>query len=317
MSLIYWENVLVGDPGVPFDITFKILTQGEHGRDGQSDAGAASLTVPLISAHKLILGLTSPVFRSQLYGGWKEGGEQIIEVVDVTYAAFRTMVNYMYGMPLRYSVEFLTVEKAKELFEVVYAAEKYLIPQLSGEIVALINKAAITTNTVQVEELVRLAEQFSHLDNASRALFVKCEEERENAKKVGETTKISVLTVQSLLENGDVLAAVADELNMPIGLPIPVIGEIEILEVGISNDDEDLEPLQVYNNESDDTEPLANIMLVGNNVVAVEENVSEDDNSMEIVNMGQLVQNEEYLDQMNNGQFDDSLVDHTDQINLG
>ena len=178
---------------IPFDITFRIVTQADYnyGDDDDEDTlvdGAtntvASSSFPLVSAHRLVLGLTSPVFRTQLYGRWREGGEQVVEVKDVTFPAFRTMVNYIYGVPLSYSVEFLTLEKAQELFNIVYAAKKYLIPQLLQEIVALINKAAITTNTIEVKELVKLAEHYSYLEEASVALLAKCEEERENAKKV-------------------------------------------------------------------------------------------------------------------------------------
>lgn len=189
MSLIYWENVLV-DPAVPFDITFRIVKpEEEEEEDGEDQGydvdGAGAVTVDRVSAHKLILGLTSPVFRSQLSGRWghDQGENQVIVVEDVTAPAFKTMINYMYGIPLSYSVEYLTLDKAQELFDVVYAAKKYLIPQLNQEIVALINKTEITTNTVELDKLEKMAKQFSHLEEASRALLFKCSQERENAVK--------------------------------------------------------------------------------------------------------------------------------------
>eukprot|EP00092_Neocalanus_flemingeri_P029670 GFUD01032217.1.p1 GENE.GFUD01032217.1~~GFUD01032217.1.p1 ORF type:complete len:287 (+),score=84.84 GFUD01032217.1:74-934(+) len=253
MSLIYWENVLVGDPLVPFDISFRIMCQGEHDHGDDVDnvasvGGATALdpdSAPLIPAHKLVLGLTSPVFRTHLYGGWKEGEEQVIEVRDVTFMAFRTMVNYMYGIPLQYSAEFLTLEKARELFDIVYAAKKYLIPQLTGEIVALINKAAITTNTEQVEEMVRMAEHFSHLEEASSALLAKCEEEKENAKMEGqmiwekENARARVATVpQEVLGNGGPIDV---ELNINFIPMLPIIHpDPDFLQIlAVSNDSED------------------------------------------------------------------------------
>ena len=77
MSLIYWEKVLA-DPAVPFDVTFRIV---DHEHDNR---------VFLISAHKLVLGLTSPILKSQLSGSL--GQSQVIEVEDVTPSTFRTMI---------------------------------------------------------------------------------------------------------------------------------------------------------------------------------------------------------------------------------
>jgi len=226
---------------IPFDISFRIVTQADYNHgddDGEEEDtlvdGAtntvASSSVPVVSAHRLVLGLTSPVFRTQLYGRWKEGGEQVVDVKDVTFPAFRTMVNYIYGVPLSYSVEFLTLEKAQELFNIVYAAKKYLIPQLLQEIVALINKAAITTNTIEVKELVKLAEHYSYLEEASVALLAKCDEERVNAKKVSrrlwekeEKETHSLVTVQESVMNGvdfDVGVEVVDEVDINIE-PMP------------------------------------------------------------------------------------------------
>ena len=80
MSLIYWENVLV-DPAVPFDITFRLTEYDDHD-DEEAVEGAGALSpdkVSLISAHRLILGLTSPVFRSQLSGRWAQSQDQVID----------------------------------------------------------------------------------------------------------------------------------------------------------------------------------------------------------------------------------------------
>lgn len=267
--MIYWENVLV-DPAVPFDITFRIVTHDDQGGGDCEDVtedhvvDGASAVIPgrvsMIPAHRLILGLTSPVFSSQLYGRWRESGDQVIEVRDVTPAAFRTMVNYMYGIPLNYSVEFLTLEKAQELFDIVYAAKKYLIPQLSQEIVALINKAEITTNTLEVEKMERLAEQYSHLEEASSALLAKCKTEKENAVKeaklVSGKERLMVTPLGQIIrenENGDPVAGAVPLFvepnnleNIPAFQPVepplvPIIpqlmGNMEILEVSSDNEE--------------------------------------------------------------------------------
>jgi len=210
MSLIYWENVLV-DPAVPFDITFRITEYDDHDNEDEEvveGAGAVSPgKVSLISAHRLILGLTSPVFRSQLSGRWAQSQDEVIDVEDVTPSAFRTMINYMYGVPLTYSVEFLTLEKAQELFDTVYAAKKYLVPQLIQEIVALINKTSITTNTLEVDKMERMAKHYSHLEEASQALLLKCKEEREEAVKEAKYV--------SSKENQPQLQVVGDAIALP------------------------------------------------------------------------------------------------------
>jgi len=307
---------------IPFDITFRIVTQADHNHGDDEDTlvddttnKVASSSVPVVSAHRLVLGLTSPVFRTQLYGRWKDGGEQVIEVKDVTFPAFRTMVNYIYGVPLSYSVEFLTLEKAQELFNIVYAAKKYLIPQLLQEIVALINKAAITTNTIEVKELARLAGHNSHLEEASVALLAKCEEERENAKKVSERIlekeekeKHNLVTVQeSVMNGGDfdvgVEVVFAEEVNIdiePMPPLLPHAVNIELLPmlpqlIGeiVQDQSED---------EADSPEELWVELEEGNNVDMfdhIHENYWNQDQVMD------------------EGHLDDSLVNHADQINLG
>ena len=80
MSLIYWEKVLE-DSAVPFDVNFRVIDhEDEH-------------SVSLISAHKLVLSLTSSIFRNQLSGSF--GQSQVMEVDDVIPSSFRIMKNYI------------------------------------------------------------------------------------------------------------------------------------------------------------------------------------------------------------------------------
>jgi len=314
---------------IPFDITFRIVTQADHDHgdgddedilvDGATNTTASS-SVPQVSAHRLVLGLTSPVFRSQLYGRWKEGGEQVIEVKDVTFPAFRTMVNYIYGVPLSYSVEFLTLEKAQELFDIVYAAKKYLIPQLLQEIVALINKAAITTNTIEVQELVKLAGHYSHLEEASVALLAKCEEEMEDAKQESkriwekeEKEKHNLVTVHEIVMNEENFA-----------VDVEVVGEVDI----------DIEPMPPLIPQPLNIELEPMLIMLPHPIVEIAQAQSEDGDSPEELSIDEVVyyeldeghnvdmvnlfqQNHELDQVMEEGQLDDSLVNHADQIDLG
>jgi len=276
MSLIYWENVLV-DPAVPFDITFRIVKPEEEDVDRQGYAhdgvdGAGAVTADQVSAHKLILGLTSPVFRSQLSGRWgnDQGEDQVIVVEDVTAPAFRTMINYIYGVPLSYSVEYLTLDKAQELLDVVYAAKKYLIPQLNQEIVALINKTEITTNTEEVDKLEKMAKQFSHLEEASGALLSKCKQERENAVKEAKlVSEKGILQAQVQgVEFGGVEPVLQDDVDI---MAVPLVGQLlhdvghevivlnnplVVLEPSDSSDEEELVNNEVFRDAMENIDEL-------------------------------------------------------------
>jgi len=322
MSLIYWENVLVGEPVVPFDITFRIVTDNsdsdysddehEHDNIAQVDGASAVGCYPEVSAHKLVLGLTSPVFRTLLYGNWKEGREQVIDVKDVTYSAFRAMVNYIYGMPLDYSVEFLTLGKAQELFDIVYAAKKYLIPQLTMEIVALISKAAITTNTVEVDGLVTLANQFSHLEEASKALLGKCEEEKENAKQASKMIcEKEKKDFNSVMIVNQVPAIAMDE-------PLPIIDNAQIIVYPVLEQVEDAVEIGPDVNGG-------NLEVVPGEVEGVMEMVPlEVGGALEMVAVVDIEELDmlDFIDQQNDDQImenedlDDSLVIHAHQMNL-
>ena len=166
MSLIYWEKVLE-DSAVPFDVNFRVIDhEDEH-------------SVSLISAHKLVLSLTSSIFRNQLSGSF--GQSQVIEVEDVIPSSFRSMINYIYGIPLPYSVEFLTLDDVYQMLNTVHAAKKYQIPQLTDEIVAIINKTefSISSNVIAIENI---GYQYSYLGEVSQAIILKCKEERERVK---------------------------------------------------------------------------------------------------------------------------------------
>ena len=160
---------------------------------------------------------------------------------DVAFPFFRTMISYIYRIPLPYSVEFVSLKSAQELFDLVNAAKKYLIPQLAQEIVALINKAAISTNTIEVTELVRLAKQYSYLEEASIALLAKCEEEMEDAKDAAKMVKrfstlnIRFINIAPLLPFAPLLPIIP---QVPM-LPQP-IGDLDIFE-DASENEEDVE----------------------------------------------------------------------------
>ena len=63
----------------------------------------------------------------QLFGGWSNDEVPIV-VTDVTFRAFRALVDYIYGKPLdRAFFDVLGLEAAVRVLELAYAAEKYQV----------------------------------------------------------------------------------------------------------------------------------------------------------------------------------------------
>jgi len=163
MSLIYWERELE-QPTVPFDVHF--LLEVEDG------AGAAA--GGRVSAHKLVLALSSPVFKVQLFGGWSSDDVPIL-VTDVTFRAFRALVDYIYGKPLdRVFFDVLGLEAAARLLELAYAAEKYQVKNLTEELVAVIGKCSLTRDKQEVASMAELAAENTHLEAVSCSLLARC-----------------------------------------------------------------------------------------------------------------------------------------------
>jgi len=164
MSLIYWERELE-QPTVPFDVHFLL--------EVEDAAGAAA--GGRVSAHKLVLALSSPVFKVQLFGGWSNDDELPILVTDVTFRAFRALVDYIYGKPLdRVFFDVLGLEAAARLLELAYAAEKYQVKNLTEELVAVIGKCSLTRDKQEVASMAELAAENTHLEAVSCSLLARC-----------------------------------------------------------------------------------------------------------------------------------------------
>jgi len=162
MSLIYWERELE-QPTVPFDVHFLLEVDDKAGVAGRR-----------VSAHKLVLALSSPVFKVQFFGGWSNEDVPIV-VKDVTWRAFRALVDYIYGKPLDVLFfDVLGLETVARLLDLAYAAEKYQVNNLTDELVAVIGKCSLTHNKQEVARMAELAAGYTHLEAVSCSLLARC-----------------------------------------------------------------------------------------------------------------------------------------------
>lgn len=97
------------------------LLQAEKWSDCQFLVGSAP-NQKIISAHKLILAMASPVFERMFYGNMPDETYPIV-IPDVQPDAFQAMLEYIYSDRINIS----SFDKACEL---CYVAKKYLLPHV-------------------------------------------------------------------------------------------------------------------------------------------------------------------------------------------
>ena len=162
MSLIYWERELE-QPTVPFDVHFllKVTKKRTTTKICVNEKKVSRLMTRQVQQQKEVslptslcspspapfsrsptpeyglppfhnLGLVVTIIEQitlqvQLFGGWSNDEVPIV-VTDVTFRAFRALVDYIYGKPLdRAFFDVLGLEAAVRVLELAYAAEKYQV----------------------------------------------------------------------------------------------------------------------------------------------------------------------------------------------
>ncbi|KAJ0181908.1 hypothetical protein K1T71_002630 [Dendrolimus kikuchii] len=100
-----------------------------------------SVSGQIFKAHKLILGISSPVFEAMFYGPLSSN--ENIEITDIQPDIFQLLINYIYTD----TVELTSVEQA---FELLYASRKYLLEQLSDMCIAYIQANISVDNVIEV-----------------------------------------------------------------------------------------------------------------------------------------------------------------------
>ncbi|XP_014361077.2 uncharacterized protein LOC106712915 isoform X1 [Papilio machaon] len=105
----------------------------------------------VLSGHKLILAMSSPVFEAMFYGGMAERNDPI-PILDVQIEAFKALLEYIYTGNINIS----SFDKACEL---CYGAKKYMLPHLVKECTRYLWSDLYPRNACRAYEFARLFEE--------------------------------------------------------------------------------------------------------------------------------------------------------------
>ena len=141
--------------GVPFDVHFEI--EDEEG-----------FILGVVGAHKAVMALRSPVFKTMFYGPLAETGE-LIRIKKTSMFAFKEMVRYMHDADLDERPWAIAV---RELFRMADLAERYNLPGLSERLVDYAREYLFPRESLL--EVARLAEEFFMYTQVSQALLNRC-----------------------------------------------------------------------------------------------------------------------------------------------
>lgn len=141
-------------------------------------------------AHKLILGISSPVFEAMFYGPLSSNNS--IEITDIEPDIFQLLLNYIYTD----TVELSSIEEA---FELLYASRKYMVDQLNELCIAYI-EANISIDNVTT--ILNYPEFMHDKTLFSSALQLFC----GHAKYLLQKNKkhISISCMKSILESNQI-----------------------------------------------------------------------------------------------------------------
>jgi len=149
--------------GIPTDVTFEIMGYTHLQLD---HSGEKEVKLGEVKGHKLIIGLFSPVFKSEFFGPAKDT-KDTIPVRETTLEAFEKMLEFIYSKETDWSS--LTV---LEFYDVVNLAEKYDIPELMGHIKSQMDNIPLSMENVM--EVADSAYDFNQFPDVSYSLLLRC-----------------------------------------------------------------------------------------------------------------------------------------------
>lgn len=92
-------------------------------------------------AHKLILGISSPVFEAMFYGPLST--DKKVVITDIEPEVFQLILNYIY-------TDKVDIHSIEEAFELLYASRKYILEHLSNTCIAYIQENISSDNVIEV-----------------------------------------------------------------------------------------------------------------------------------------------------------------------
>ena len=142
---------------IPTNITFKVVDKEDQ-------------VVANLEAHKMIVGLHSDHFKNALYGSgvnFKEDREGIMVIKETTKDAFEDFLGFLYKKKIDFKSKNLG-----ELFEILNLAERYQVRELKDMTVEVFKNIPIAMDNVV--DMAATAEEFSHFDAMSKAVYSRC-----------------------------------------------------------------------------------------------------------------------------------------------
>ncbi|XP_037810332.1 BTB/POZ domain-containing protein 6-A-like [Lucilia sericata] len=98
------------------------LLQSEELTDCRFLVGDASPNQKIISAHKLVLAVASPVFKTMFYGDLAEKNDPIL-IPDIQPDIFQTMLKFIYS-------DYIDISSSYMAVQLCYAGKKYLLSDM-------------------------------------------------------------------------------------------------------------------------------------------------------------------------------------------
>lgn len=116
----------------------------------------------VITGHKLIMAMASPIFDAMFYGAAAEKNEPI-RIVDAQPDIFKALLNYIYTSKIN-------ISSTEEACQVCYLAKKYMLDHLTYECLEYLSEALNPSNVFEIYEFSQLFEA-RNLQNYCISLF--------------------------------------------------------------------------------------------------------------------------------------------------
>ena len=147
--------------GLEPDVTFKIVNIKEE-------------ILGTVSAHKVILSMASPVFKTQFFGMENvDKYAKTVVVKETTTKAFQLMVDSIYNK-FSSNEELGKLADPEEVFNVIDLSEKYELTHLKDALSKVMWDLEITSNIESVLTTAAVAEKYKHFPEASAFLIRNC-----------------------------------------------------------------------------------------------------------------------------------------------